>query len=49
MSVSDTDWLLPIVTLPNPMLVGAAVREPGRTPLPLSGTVMAVFELFGVL
>lgn len=44
MSVSEVVWLLPIATFPKPILDGAAVKEPGVTPVPESGTLSVGFD-----
>jgi hypothetical protein len=42
--VAELLWLVPIETLPKPMLDGAAVKEPVVVPVPLSGTDIVVPE-----
>ncbi len=43
-TVSDTDFLLPTVTVPKLMLVGSAPKPPGVTPVPDRGIVRDGFE-----
>jgi hypothetical protein len=47
-TVSDTDFLFPTVTLPKLMLLGSAPRPPGETPVPDSGMVSVGFEALDV-
>ena len=47
-TVSESDWLLPTVTLPNARLVGFAVSVPGATPVPDNGMVKVGFEALEV-
>jgi len=43
-TVSDSDWLLPTVTLPKFRLVGLDPAVPTATPVPASGTESVEFE-----
>src|SRR5512132_1722219 len=45
--VSEAVRLLPIETLPKPMLDGDAANEPALTPVPESGTVIVLEPFFG--
>jgi len=47
-TVSDTDFLFPTVTVPKLMLVGLAPSVPGVTPLPDNGIVSVGFEALEV-
>jgi hypothetical protein len=48
-TVSDTDFLFPTVTLPKLRLVGFAPSVPGVTPVPDSGMVRVGFEALDVI
>jgi hypothetical protein len=48
-TVSDSDCLLPTVTLPKLRLVGFDPRTPAATPVPDSGIVRLGFEAFDVM
>ena len=43
-SVPVVLWLVPSATLPKPRLNGAAVKEPGVTPVPERGTLSVGLE-----
>jgi len=47
-TVSERDWLFPIVTLPKLRLAGVDPSEPGASPIPESGTVSVEVEAFEV-
>ena len=47
--VSETDCLLPTVTLPKSMVVGFAPNVPGVTPEPDNGIVRVGFDAFEVM
>ena len=48
-TVSDSDWLLPTVTLPKLRLVGFDPSAPGATPVPDNGMVSVGVEAFEVI
>ena len=48
-TVSDSDCLLPMVTLPKPRVLGFPPSAPGVTPFPDKGIVRVGFEAFEVM
>ena len=48
-TVSESDLLLPTVTLPKPSVVGFAPSVPCETPVPDSGMFRVGFEAFEVM
>ena len=48
-TVSDTDFLFPTVTVPKLMLLGSAPKPPGEVPVPDRGMVRVGFEALDVI
>lgn len=48
-TVSDSDWLLPIVTLPKVSVVGFGTSVPGATPVPNKPIASEEFVAFDVM
>jgi len=48
-TVSDSDMVLPVITLPKSRLVGLDDRVPAETPMPDNGKVSVESEAFDVM